>query len=200
MKRFFERSFCMKKAFSLLLAVCFLLLAGCTNTTDDSSATTVQSPESYVGEGLLTSMKLLLYSNEYFVNEVFICGSLTPENGKSVEKESQLYYRVISDKFRNLAELESSVRSSYTEEAAQKLLGMNKYAMIDGMFCVNSSMLNAKNTPSKWDIEATTARMISENECELTVPVTKSDSSTAVVTATAVRVDGGWRLNDIYEG
>lgn len=189
----------MKKAFSLLLAVCLLFLVGCTNTPNDDSATTA-SPKEYVGEGLLTSMKLLLYSNEYFVNEVFICGSLTPENGKSVEKESQLYYRVISDKFRNLAELESSVRSAYTEEAAQKLLGMNKYAMIDGMFCVNSSMLNPKNAPSQWDIEATTARMISENECELTVPVTKADSSAAVITATAVRLDSGWRLNDIYEG
>ncbi len=190
----------MKKFFSLLLAVCFLLLAGCTDTIDNGNTSTAASPESYVGEGLLTSMKLLLYSNEYFVNEVFVCGSLAPEKDKSVEKDSQFYYRVISDKFKNLDELESYVHSTYTEQAAKKLLGENKYVMIDGMFCVNSSMLNTSNTPLKWDIESTTARMISENECELSVPVTDGIFENKTVTVTAVLVDDGWRLNDIYEG
>jgi len=42
--------------------------------------------------------------------------------------------------------------------------------------------------------------MISDDECELKVPVTRTDSTKSEVTLTAVKVDGSWRLNDIYEG
>ena len=60
----------MKKIIALLLCACVLLLAGC-GGADDSAETTVAAPEGYVGEGLLTSLKVLVYSNEYFVNDVF---------------------------------------------------------------------------------------------------------------------------------
>lgn len=50
------------------------------------------------------------------------------------------------------------------------------------------------------DIESASARMISDDECELKVPVTRTDSTKSEVTLTAVKVDGSWRLNDIYEG
>ena len=50
------------------------------------------------------------------------------------------------------------------------------------------------------DLESASPRMISDDECELKVPVTRTDSTKSEVTLTAVKVDGSWRLNDIYEG
>ena len=185
----------MKKIIALLLCACVLLLAGC-GGADDSAETTVAAPEGYVGEGLLTSLKVLVYSNEYFVNDVFINGSLPVSYDKSIEKESHIYYRVTAENFTDYASLESAVLSTYTEQAAEKLLKSSKYAQIDGVFCVDAFLLNQ----SEWDIESASARMISDDECELKVTVTRTDSSKSEVTLTAVKVDGSWRLNDIYEG
>ena len=94
----------MKKIIALLLCACVLLLAGC-GGADDSAETTVAAPEGYVGEGLLTSLKVLVYSNEYFVNDVFINGSLPVSYDKSIEKESHIYYRVTAENFTDYASL-----------------------------------------------------------------------------------------------
>jgi hypothetical protein len=189
----------MKKIIALLLCACVLLLAGC-GGADDSAETTVAAPEGYVGEGLLTSLKVLVYSNEYFVNDVFINGSLPVSYDKSIEKESHVYYRVTAENFTDYASLESAVLSTYTEQAAEKLLKSSKYAQIDGVFCVDAFLLNQSAPAPEWDIESASARMISDDECELKVPVTRTDSTKSEVTLTAVKVDGSWRLNDIYEG
>ena len=90
--------------------------------------------------------------------------------------------------------------STYTEQAAEKLLKSSKYAQIDGVFCVDAFLLNQSAPAPEWDIESASARMISDDECELKVPVTRTDSTKSEVTLTAVKVDGSWRLNDIYEG
>lgn len=186
----------MKKSIALLLAVCLILLAGCSGGESDA-VTDNTDPDTYVGAGLLTSLKVLLYSNENFVNNVFICGTLPFDKGDSMETGSGFYHRVVSDSFKSLSELEAAVRSTYTEEAASKLLGEGKYIQSDGFFGVDNSKLTSSEKPLSWDIEATSAKMISDTECELSVPVTNG-SKTATVTA--VLVDGVWLLNDIYHG
>ena len=93
-----------------------------------------------------------------------------------------------------------AVLSTYTEQAAEKLLKSSKYAQIDGVFCLDAFLLNQSAPAPEWDIESASARMISDDECELKVPVTRTDSTKSEVTLTAVKVDGSWRLNDIYEG
>lgn len=189
----------MKKFIALLMCACLLLLAGC-GGGDTEATSSVSAPDGYVGEGLLTSLKVLIYSNEHFVNEVFINGSLPVSYDKSIEKDSHYYYRVTSDKYADYSALESAVRSIYTEQAAEKLLKSGKYAQIDGVFCADAFLLNQDSPAPVWDVEAATARMVSATECELKVPVTRTDSTKTEVTLTAVNIDGSWRLNDIYEG
>ena len=153
-----------------LLLCACVLLLAGCGGADDSAETTVAAPEGYVSYD------------------------------KSIEKESHVYYRVTAENFTDYASLESAVLSTYTEQAAEKLLKSSKYAQIDGVFCVDAFLLNQSAPAPEWDIESASARMISDDECELKVPVTRTDSTKSEVTLTAVKVDGSWRLNDIYEG
>lgn len=189
----------MKKTIALLLSLCFILLAGCSGGESDT-VTDNTDPDTYVGAGLLTSLKVLLYSNENFVNNVFICGTLDYDKDKRTETDSGTYYSVVSDSFKSLSELEAAVRSTYTEEAANKLLSDGKYIQSGGDFAVDGSKLTVSATPLAWDIEAVQAKMTSDTECELSVPSASENSESETATVTAVLVDGVWLLDDIYDG
>lgn len=115
----------MKKLTSILILVSILLplCFGCSNSNNDV----------YIGEGKMTVIRSLISTNGLIANEVFGANHLPVDASQTITQNSRIYAPVVSDKISTYAELESVVKSTYTEEVANRLLSEpEKYIEIDG--------------------------------------------------------------------
>lgn len=117
----------MKKSVSILLAVLFIFAAfsGCTGSGKDTV---------YIGEGRMTVLRSLVSSNGFIADEIFGSGHLPVDMSKKITQGNQTFAPVVSDKIGSYAELETLLRSVYTEDVVNTLLNEPKrYVEIDGI-------------------------------------------------------------------
>lgn len=188
----------MKKV--LLLILCFLFVfAGCSDKKDTESPTIKDSVvESYIGEGTKTALRVLINSNAFLVEEVFIKNHLPVDSDKSVKNEGGTFAPVVSDKIKTYSDLENAVISTYTKEVAEKLLGEKRYVEIDGKLYFDMKFDKASDYDTDWtDFEAEFSAS-GEDSYSIEITVKNAKGRKTVINASAVTVDGSIRLDNIY--
>ncbi len=116
----------MKKFISIFLLTVMLICAfsGCGETKD----------EVYIGEGKMTVLRSLIATNGFIADEIFGAAHLPVDMEKKITRGNQTFAPVVSDRIGSYAELETLLKSVYTEEIANKLLNEpKKYVEIDGI-------------------------------------------------------------------
>ncbi len=79
-------------------------------------------------------MRSLVSSNGFIADEIFGSGHLPVDMSKTVTQGNQKFAPVVSDKIGSYAELETLLKSVYTDEVVIKLLNEpKKYVEIDGV-------------------------------------------------------------------
>lgn len=151
----------MKKIISVVLVAIFVAcsFSGCGETKN----------EVYIGEGKMTVLRSLVATNGFIADEVFGANHLPVDMEKKITQGNQTYAPVVSDKIGSYAELETLLRSVYTEEVATALLNEpKKYIEIDGVLYFD---LQYESTKTKkkydWSEFEITFDEISENETQL---------------------------------
>lgn len=151
----------MKKIISVVLVAIFVAcsFSGCSETKN----------EVYIGEGKMTVLRSLIASNGFIADEIFGANHLPVDMEKKITQGNQTYAPVVSDKIGSYAELETLLRSVYTEEVATALLNEpKKYIEIDGVLYFD---LQYESTKTKkkydWSEFEITFDEISENETQL---------------------------------
>ncbi len=194
----FGRCFFMKKILPLLLCILFVF-AGCSDKTDTDSVTIKDSVvEEYVGEGTKTVLRALVKSNAFLVEEVFVKNHLPVDAEKAVTNENGTFAPVVSDKIHSYEDLKNTVYSTYTNEAADKLLNEKRYVEIDGKFYFDMKFDEKSDYTTDWtDFEA---EFTSSGEDTYSIEITAKNEKgrKTVINAAAVTVDGSIRLDNIY--
>ncbi len=134
----------MKKIISFFVSVLLIItvFSGCGNSEKDKV---------YIGEGKMTVLRSLVSSNGFIADEIFGSGHLPVDMSKTVTQGNQTFAPVISDKIGSYAELETLLRSVYTEEVVNTLLNEpKKYVEIDGILYFDIQY-NAAETKKEYD-------------------------------------------------
>ncbi len=159
-----------------------------------SGSSGIDDAASFVGEGEMTLIRMLVNSNAYLVEEVFVANHLPVDSDKAIETAEGTFAPVVSDKFRTYEDLEKTVYSTYTEEAGQKLLGENaKYAEIDGKLYFNMKYDKASDYSVDWSEPEISAKLSEDGKYIIKVKVDGEKFEFS-----AVNLNGNIRLESIY--
>lgn len=178
----------MKKITALLFCMIFLLSA-CSGKTEFNESDIL----SYVGEGEMTMIRMLVDTNGFFVEDVFVAGHLPVDEKNTVENADGTFALVVSDKIKSYAELESMVRSTYAAKAADKLLSDGRYQEINGKLYFNMKYNESSDYSLDWSESKTQATVTEEGKYEITTKIKGGK-----ITLYAVKENGNMRLENIY--
>ncbi len=133
----------MKKIISIVLSLLTILaFSGCSNSEKD---------QVYIGEGKLTVLRSLVTSNGFIANEIFGSEHLPVDFTKTVTQDNQTFAPVVSDKIKSYSELETLLKSVYTEDVVNTLLNEpRKYVEIDSVLYFDVQYESTK-TEKKYD-------------------------------------------------
>lgn len=184
----------MKKFIALLFCFLFLLTA-CggkeetpTSTFDEANAL------SYVGAGEMTAINILVSSNEFLSSEVFVDGHLPIDESGILETAEGTFAPVASVDIPTYTKLEEMVYSTYTEEAAKKLLNSPaKYAEINGKLYFNMKYVAPSQEKASDESPEISAEISPDGKYVVTVEYGKEE-----ILMSAVETENGIRLEDIY--
>lgn len=183
----------MKKLISFLLSafllftVCFV---GCNGNSD----------EIYIGEGKMTVIRSLISSNGFLANEVFGAKHLPVDSSKAIVRDSHTYAPVVSDRITDYSSLESLVKSTYTEDIAQKLLNEpKKYTEIDGVLYFDMQYSFDEEPEHDWSVFETEFKKVNDDGSYLfKVRLKKTNGFSSSVKISVSDADGIIRLCDFY--
>lgn len=177
----------MKKIIAILFGLIFLLSA-CSGSSDFDDAV------SFVGEGEMTLIRMLVNSNAYLVEEVFVADHLAVDENSIIETADGSFAPVVSDKIQTYADLEKMVYSTYTAEAGLKLLSEPaKYAEIDGKLCFNMKYDEESDYSVDWSEPKISAKLGEDKKYVITVKVDGKKFELS-----AVNQNGNIRLESVY--
>ena len=169
-----------------------LLLTGCSFKPDVTDA-------NYVGEGQMTVLRYLVKSNGFLVEDVFVESHLPTESGKDITNESGTFSPVFAGEIDTYAELVTAVESTYTKEAAEKILSQyDMYTEIDGKLYFNTKYTESDATDYDWNETDIKVISVSDGTYELEVSVKKAQGLKQKFTVKAVTVDGDIRLENMF--
>ncbi len=181
----------MKKIFAAAICIA-LLLTGCSLKPDALDA-------NYVGEGQMTVLRYLIKSNGFLVEDVFVENHLPTESGKDITNESGTFSPVVSDEIGTYADLVTAVESTYTKEAAEKILSQSdRYAEIDGKLYFNTKYAESDAEDYDWNETDIKVISVADGTYELEISVKKTHGLKQKFTVKAVTVDGDIRLEDMF--
>lgn len=188
----------MKKIIPLILLI-LVAFAGCSDNKDNKVPTMKDSAvESYIGEGTKTALRTLVRTNAFLVEEVFIKDHLPVDTDKSVTNENGTFAPVVSEKIRSYTELESTIRSTYTKEAADKLLAEKRYVDIDGKLYLDMKFGKDSDYTTDWsDFEAEIS-LNGEDKYSIEITAKNEKGRKKIINASAVTIDGSIRLENMY--
>lgn len=176
------------KRISAALILVLLLLSACSGGENFDDAA------SFVGEGEMTLIRMLVNSNAYLVEEVFVANHLPVDENNITETADGTFAPVISDKIKTYEDLEKMVYSTYTAETAQKLLSEPvKYTEIDGKLCFNMKYDEEINYSVDWSEPKISAKLSEDGKYMITVKV-----GVKKFELSAINHNGNIRLEDIY--
>lgn len=188
----------MKKILALFLCILFIF-AGCSSKNDTEKSTIKDSVvEGYVGEGTKTALRVLINSNAFLVENVFVKNHLPVDADKSVTNENGTFAPVVSDKILTYKDLENAVNSTYTKDVAEKLLGEKRYFEIDGKLYFDMKYDKESDYNLDWSEFEAEFSAIDENSYSIEITVRNAKGRKTVVNASAVTADGSIRLDNIY--
>lgn len=174
-------------------AICItLLLTGCSFKPDALDA-------NYVGEGQMTVLRYLIKSNGFLVEDVFVENHLPTESGKDITNENGTFSPVVSEEIGTYTDLVTAVESTYTKEAAEKILSQSdRYAEIDGKLYFNTKYAESDAEDYDWNETDIKVISVTDSTYELEVSVKKARGLKQKFTVKAVTVDGDIRLEDMF--
>lgn len=181
----------MKRIFAAVICI-MLLLSGCAPKAPDAL------DANYVGEGQMTVLRYLINSNAFIVEDIFIENSL-PTEGKEITNENGTFAPVVSDSVGSYAELKSILESTYTKEAADKILNeSDRYTEIDGKLYFNTKYADSQAEDYDWSEPEIEVISVADGTYELEVTIKKANGFKQTLTVKAVTVNGDIRLDNMY--
>ena len=182
----------MKRIIAAIICV-MLLFGGC------SAKAPEVTDANYVGEGQMTVLRYLISSNAFIVEDIFIENTLESDSDNIITNENGTFAPVKSEKANSYAELKAILDSTYTKEAAEKILSEhNIYTDINGKLYVNTNSSNEKADDYDWSDPEIKVISVSDGTYELEVTIKKVGGFKHKLSVKAVTVDGNIRLNDMY--
>lgn len=182
----------MKKLTAILLSA-LLILTVCVGCSG--------SDKPYIGEGKMTVIRSIISTNGFLANEVFGAKHLPVDASKTVTKDSHSYAPVVSDRIATYSQLETLVKSTYTEDVAKRLLTEPaKYVEIDGKLYFDLQYhLNEGEAEYNWsDFEANLKKINDDGSYLFKVKVEKTNGFSSTVKMSVSDADGVIRLCDFY--
>lgn len=190
----------MKRTVILLICLVFILSAcGGKETEKNTSASTIaqSQADTFVGEGQMTVLRTLINSNAFFVNEVFVESHLPVDKTASFSNESGTFAPVVSERIKTYSDLSDMLKATYTAQVAEKILGEQKYAEIDGKLCFNMKYDTAGGNGLDWSNFDFKVKSVSNESIVLDITVKDSNGKAVNLTATAVNENGNLRLDGL---
>lgn len=150
-----------------------------------------------------TELRALLDENLYCMMKIFCMGGL-PHEDEPVMGES--VYKVSSDKFATLSDLESYLLTVYTAEYTDMLLNdfpyedTSMYLDVDGELCIDINYAGAKGYYVDWSSPEITVNSSDGSRCEFTIKCRVEEPADVpvytdyFVDGTAVYENGRWVL------
>ncbi len=182
----------MKRVIAAVICV-ILLLGGCAAEKPDVFDT------NYVGEGQMTVLRYLINSNAFIVEDIFVENHLPVNADNSITNENGTFAPVESEKAGTYAELRAILESTYTKDAADKILNENNiYTEIDGKLYLNTSHAHTDADDYDWTDPEIEVISVSDGTYELGVTIKKPNGFKHKITVKAVTVDGDIRLDNMY--
>lgn len=182
----------MKRIVAAIICVLFLF-GGCTAKTPDAL------DSNYVGEGQMTVLRYLINSNAFIVEDIFIENHLPTESGKDITNEKGTFAPVASGSVSSYAELKEILESTYTKEAADKILNeSDRYAEIDGKLYFNTKYANSQADDYDWSEPEIKIISVADGTYEFELTIKKSNNFKHKLTVKAITVDGNIRLDNMY--
>lgn len=185
----------------ILIFTCILFLfAGCSGSGDNTDTTSRDVfATNYVGEGQLTVLRSLIYSNALFVEEVFVEDFLPADTDKAVSDKSGTFAPVVSDKFDSYEDFVKSLHATYTDEAAEKILTeFDMYKDIYGKLYINTKAKKTSAENYDWNNPVIKVNSAADGTYNIEITVKTEKGSDYSFEAKAVTVDGNIRLENIY--
>ena len=186
----------MKKfVIALLLILC--VFSGCSaqkpiDLSDESNVA------AYIPAGQMTVLELLVESNRFFVEEVFVANHLPIDESKTINNENGSFAPVVSDKIGSYSKLENMLKSTYTDAITEKLLSEKKYVEINGKLYFDMQYKNSFSYELDWSEYKISSSTAVGEKFEITVTARNAKHKKTEITLSAVNVDGNIRLENIY--
>ncbi len=188
----------MKKILPLILLI-LIAFAGCSDNSSKGNPTMKDSAiENYIGEGTKTALRVLVKSNAFLVEEVFVKNHLPVDADKSLINENGTFAPVISDKVHSYDDLKKTVYSTYTKETADKLLSEKRYVEIDGKLYFDMKFDTNSGYTVDWSDFETEISLSGEDKYSIEITAKNEKGRKKIINASAVTIDGSIRLENIY--
>ncbi len=188
----------MKKIIPLILLI-LIVFAGCSDSGNKENPTVKDSAiENYIGEGTKTALRVLVKSNAFLVEEVFVKNHLPVDADKFLTNENGTFAPVISDKVHSYDDLKKTVYSTYSKEIADKLLGEKRYVEIDGKLYFDMKFDKDSGYTTDWTDFETEITSNGEDKYSIEIIVKNEKGRKKTINASAVTIDGSIRLENIY--
>lgn len=129
----------MKKIFAAFLCA-VLLFGGCAKNGGKERLPDGEryDPEKNVGEGLQTFINILVRSNIYLVEDVFVASRLPTDASAVLSNEDGVFAPVVSETITSYAKLKETLLEIYLPETVEAILNEPKqYVEIDGKLYFN---------------------------------------------------------------
>ncbi len=184
----------MKKILLLLFCVVFAF-SGCSSTNKPLDDSDIQN---YIGEGTKTAINILIDSNAFLVENVFVNNHLPVDSSASIKNENGSFAPVVSEEIKTYADLESMVKATYTAETAQKLLDEKKYVEIDGKLYFDMKFDAETEGGNDWSDYKTEISNGENESYAIAITVRNAKHKKIVINAVASNNNGSLRLENIY--
>ena len=182
----------MKRIIAAVICIA-LLFGGC------AAKTPSVTDANYVGEGQMTVLRYLVSSNAFIVEEIFIENTLEADTANIITNEKGSFAPVVSTKAASYDELKAILESTYTKEAADKILSeYNMYTDIDGKLCINTAYTYANSEDYDWSEPEIKIISVNDGVYEFEITIKKANGFKHKITAKAVTADGNIRLDNMY--
>lgn len=184
----------MKKIFLLLFCFLFLLTA-CSGKEETPSSTFNESNAvSYVGAGEMTAINILVNSNEFLSADVFVDNHLPVDESGLIENEQGRFAPVASVEIATYSALKEMVYSTYTAQAAEKLLNEPaKYVEINGKLYFDMQYYSQVQSNADSEAPEISAQISADGKYVISVKYGENET-----VMSAVETDNGIRLENIY--
>ncbi len=184
----------MKKILLLFLCMIFVF-AGCSGTEKPLDDSVIQN---YIGEGTKTAISILVDSNAFLVENVFVNNHLPVDSSAVIKNESGSFAPVVSEEIKTYADLESMVNATYTPEVAKKLLGKKRYVEIDGKLYFDMKFDTEAKGGNDWTDYKVEISNGESGSYSVAVTVRNQKHKKVVIKAVASNNNGSLRLENIY--